>query len=314
MSVVAACSLLEGILIGADCRVTFRQPGREDIFVDNCLKLFEIGGSSAIGFVGFVPLASQMLRTMLSQMPNHRTDPVSLHDWLPRLFRYEFSKFSQTPKAQISFLVGSTIPSHGNIIERQAVVDLVNYMFFSKDRKIKSGWFDAKIIGLLNTPQDAELIGIQAPRNLLYRLDSPDFIPRRYMPLKFVAIGSGEKLKEKIASIREMIFAAHVGNYHMEAMWLCTAMESFLKEVDEQTVGGLFPMMKLEWGRVMRLGQNSKGYFPGGYDIRLEPMEDGSWVQKNLVTGKEIFLIPPWEIEEPSRSMKFDDFRYGMFG
>jgi hypothetical protein len=93
------------------------------------------------------------------------------------------------------------------------VVDLVNYMFFSKDRKIKSGWFDAKIMGLLNTPQDAKLIGIQAPRNLLYRLDSPDFIPRRHMPLKFVAIGSGEKLKEKIASIREMIFAAHVGNY-----------------------------------------------------------------------------------------------------
>jgi hypothetical protein len=40
-------------------------------------------------------------------------------------------------------------------------------LFFSKDRKIKSGWFDAKIMGLLNTPQDAELIGIQAPRNLL---------------------------------------------------------------------------------------------------------------------------------------------------
>ena len=102
----------------------------------------------------------------------------------------------------------------------------------------------------------------------------------RYMPLNFVAIGSGEKLKEKIASIREMIFAAHVGNYHMEAMWLGTAMESYLKEVDEKTVGGLFPMMKLDWGGVMRLGQNSKGYFPCGYDIRLEPMADGSWVQR----------------------------------
>src|SRR6266576_4595178 len=103
MSVVAACSLLEGILMGADCRVTFRQPGREDIFVDNCLKLFEIGGSSAIGFVGLLPLASQMLRAMLKQVPNHRTDPVSLHAWLPRLFRHEYAKFSQPPKAQISF-------------------------------------------------------------------------------------------------------------------------------------------------------------------------------------------------------------------
>jgi hypothetical protein len=27
-----------------------------------------------------------------------------------------------------------------------------------------------------------------------------------------------------------VIFAAQVGNYYMEAMWLCTAVESFLKE------------------------------------------------------------------------------------
>jgi hypothetical protein len=134
------------------------------------------------------------------------------------------------------------------------------------------------------------------------------------MPLHFVAIGSGEKLKEKVASIREMIFAAHVGNYHMESMWLGTAMESYLKDVDEKTVGGLFPMVKLEWGCVMRLGQNSKGFFPGGYEIRLEPMSDGSWVQKNLVTGKEIPLLPPWEIKVPATSITFDDVRYGIFG
>jgi hypothetical protein len=45
-----------------------------------------------------------------------------------------------------------------------------------------------------------------------------------------------------------MIFASDVGNYHMEAMWLGTAMESFLKQVDEKTVGGLFPMVRLEYG------------------------------------------------------------------
>jgi hypothetical protein len=44
--------------MGADCRVTFRQSGREEVFTDNCIKLFEIGESSVIGFVGFLPLAS----------------------------------------------------------------------------------------------------------------------------------------------------------------------------------------------------------------------------------------------------------------
>jgi len=43
-------------------------------------------------------------------------------------------------------------------------------------------------------------------------------------------------------------------------------------------------------------------------------MADGSWVQKNLVTGKEIPLIPPWEIKAPEKSMTFDDIRFGIFG
>jgi hypothetical protein len=31
MSVVAACSLINGIIMGADCRVTFREHGRKDL-------------------------------------------------------------------------------------------------------------------------------------------------------------------------------------------------------------------------------------------------------------------------------------------
>jgi hypothetical protein len=170
------------------------------------------------------------------------------------------------------------------------------------------------VVQLLSTPPEAKLIGIPVPRNLLYRLDSPHFEPQRYMPLRFVAIGSGEKLKDKIGGLRDMIFASDVGNYHMEAMWLSTAMESFLKEVDEKTVGGSFPMMKLEYGGVRWLGRNSKGHFPGGYDIRLEPTSEGSWIQKNLVTGKEMPLVPPWEIKPPEKSVTFDDVRYGIFG
>jgi hypothetical protein len=258
-------------------------------------------------------MASQLLGAMFKQAPAHRIDPISLHNWLPRLFRYEYARL-RCADLPVSFLVGSTIPSHGNIIERQAVVDLANYMFFSPDRKAKTMWFDAVIAQLLSTPPNAKLIGIEVPRNLLYRLDSPEFKPQRYMPLRYIAIGSGAKLTEKIAGLREMIFASHVGNYHMEAMWLQTAMESFLKEVDEKTVGGLFPMMKLEYGGVMCLGQNSKGYFPGGYDIRLEPTPDGSWIQKNLATGKEIPLVPPWETRMATKDMKFDDVRYGIFG
>ena len=313
MSVVAACSLINGILMGADCRVTFRQPGREDILVDNCQKLFTVGESSVVGFVGAVPLASSILLSLCEQERRHRTDAVSLHNWFPRLCRFKYRAHADDNQ-RVTFLVGSTIPGHGNIVERQAVVDLANYMFFSPNRKAKTLFYDASIIALLNTPPHVKYIGIPVPRNLLYRLDSPDFMPRRLMPLRFVAVGSGERLMEKIAGVREMIFAAFTGNYHMESFWFANAMESYMQSVDEKTVGGLFPMAKLEYGRVMRLGQCSEGYFPGGYHIRLEPTDDGSWIQRNVVTGKEIPLVPPWEINPPARNMTFDDFRYGMFG
>jgi hypothetical protein len=134
------------------------------------------------------------------------------------------------------------------------------------------------------------------------------------MPLHFVAIGSGEKLKEKVASIREMIFAAPRWQLPHGVDVARDCYGELFERCDEKTVGGLFPMVKLEWGCVMRLGQNSKGFFPGGYEIRLEPMSDGSWVQKNLVTGKEIPLLPPWEIKVPATSITFDDVRYGIFG
>lgn len=313
MSVVAACSLINGIMMGADCRVTFRRPGREEVFADNCQKLFVIGNDTGIGFAGSLTASCQLLGALFRQAPKHRIDPVSLYHWLPRLFRYEYRRLA-APNSAVSFLVGSTIPSHGNIIERQAVVDLANYMFFSPERKSKTLHFSAIVTQLLGTPTEAKLIGIPVPRNLLFRLDSPDFRPQRFMPLRFVAVGSGESLKDKIAGLRDMIFASDVGNYHMEAFWLCQAMESFLKETDEKTVGGLFPMLKLEDGGVMHLGQSSKGYFPGGYDISLEPTPNGRWIQRNRVTGKEIPLLPPWEIGVPEKDMRFDDFRFGMFG
>jgi hypothetical protein len=39
MSVVAGCSLFDGLLIGADCRVTVTKQGKPEIYTDRCQKL-----------------------------------------------------------------------------------------------------------------------------------------------------------------------------------------------------------------------------------------------------------------------------------
>ena len=42
MSVVAGCSLFDGVLLAADCRATVQYPNRPDLYSDNVLKVMAI--------------------------------------------------------------------------------------------------------------------------------------------------------------------------------------------------------------------------------------------------------------------------------
>lgn len=307
MSVIAGCSLFDGLLIGSDCRVTITKPGKPEIYTDNCQKLYAIADTSVIGFVGDLRPASQILQAMFIQLPHKRQDGASLLGWLPRLFRHEYAKSGATQP--IAFMVASCLLGRLNVVEREAVVRLMN-QFIAKKRT----WGPAILAQLLMVPPQCSQIAIPGTCcGLLYTMHAPDFQPRLYRPLQFVAIGSGRCLEEDIEEKQDMIFACDPGNYHMEGIWFREAIQRFLKRKNVPSVGGLFPVMKVDRNGVLCLGQRTRST-PSGLHVELIPADDG-WIQTNCVTGKQIKLVNPWEVDaQLSSSRTVDDLRKGPFG
>src|ERR1035437_927096 len=91
MSVVAGVSLLDGVLIGADCRMTFSQSGRKT-YRDIVQKIIAIGPYTVLGFVASsVPLAAKLLKGMMDARAE-RKDTLEFKEWLPRYFKHAYKK------------------------------------------------------------------------------------------------------------------------------------------------------------------------------------------------------------------------------
>ena len=291
----------------SDCRVTFSQ-GSHETHRDTVQKLVAITPTTAIGFVGDLKIATTLLVRMLKQGGKKRTDPFSLLSWFHRCFRHHYAQLNRSD--YVAFMVGSVVPGRPNVIEKEAVVKLVNRVAFGNP-SVKRNWLPGLPFQILQVPGPLVLLG-DAPLGILYIMDSPDFAPRFFKPLDYVAIGSGEGVVHHIDGIHDMIFAGEMGGGHMEAMWLTTSIHAFLKEKDVSSVGGMFTMLKLTDKGIMHLGHET-GAMPNGPFFELA-FENDRWVQKNLTTGKEIKLLLPWELNlNETNERVFDDNRFGFF-
>ncbi|MCX5884425.1 MAG: hypothetical protein NT096_00685 [Proteobacteria bacterium] len=309
MSVVAGCSLFDGVLLAADCRATFKRIGCPDIHSDNVLKVFALLPHTAIGFVGDIDVASFLLRSLLVHIKNRKhVDPISLSNWLPRLFRYEFSRFNaKYGERTVIFMIASVLKDRPNIVQRKAVAELVNYIGFGKS-PIQRTWMPSILIEILKIPPQYEWIQIPGTcRNILYVLASPIFEIRPYHPLQFAAIGSGQSCIEEIARYNDAIFALDPGNSFVESFQFRDIIQGFITERGIESVGGVYPVLKVTGRGVENLGISTQ--IPvGGTKIELV-FEAGRWIQRNATMGKEIPLLMPWEFlqKPPMQNLRFDD-------
>lgn len=307
MSVVAGCSLFNGVLIAADCRATIRVPNKKDIHTDNVLKVFAILPHTTIAFVGDIDIASFLLQQLLIRLPKHsRKDPISLSRWIPRLFRYLFNKFTPiNGDRTVVFMIGSILRDRRNIVERKAVVELANHIFFGKS-PIKRNWIPGFIVEFLKIPDRYKLIEIpNTCRNILYTLASPNFEIRPYAPLQYTAIGSGASCLEQIHIYNDSIFALDPGNSFVESSQFRQIIQNFIDEMGITSVGGLYPVLKITGKGVEHLGMGTE--IPvGGTRIELS-FQSGRWIQRNVTDGKELPLLMPWEF------MKINAFKETTF-
>jgi hypothetical protein len=309
MSVVAGCSMLDGVLLAADCRVTLERSGRPDIHIDNAQKLFSLTESTSLAYVGDVMAASHLFRALGRQIGRHRTDPVSLSLWLPRLFRCEFRRYSSRIASRgIAFMVAQVLKGRPNRVRREDVVKLFKHMR-SEGNPFNRNWGPGWIMQVLSAPSDHEFVWFSGTsRSVLYSIRSPDFSVEPHDTLQFAAIGSGEISKTYIAQKYDMIVAGDGGT---ELFWLREAIRDCVREKNIRTVGGMYPALKVSAEGTSYLGEAVQ-FLDDGTSIELA-YEPDQWVQRNLTTGKKIPLIPPWQvIGNVTESRTFDDVELAL--
>ncbi len=312
MSVIVGCSLFNGILLAADSRGTIQCLGCPDVYVDNVQKLFTITFDTAIGFVGDFEAASILLQSLKS-IGRHRRDPISLSRWMPRLFRYQFSKLKPRKDGcprDVAFVVASLIRGRPNRIHRASVRDVLRHIVEGRSA-VKRNWVPSILLDILSAePQEAPYVMLQQyPQNLLYRLQSPRFQLQLQNTPDIIAIGSGGCIVEKnIFPIHDMILAIDTGD---EALWLREAMLRFVQSEPNLGVGGLFPILKLTEGQIEGISHQVAPIGHTDQDVIQLICQNGRWTQQNLSTGKRMELKPPWELFplRNTRNLLFDDLK-----
>ena len=177
MSVVAGCSLFDGVLLAADCRATIRVQNKPDTHSDSVLKVFALLPHTAIGFVGDIDIASFLLQSLLSQLSKRRrNDPISLSLWIPRLFRHQFKRYTEKRgHRSVVFMVASVLRDRRNIVERKAVAKLVEHIGFGHS-PIQRNWIPGFLVEILKIPATYKWVEMPGTcRNILYTLASPNF-------------------------------------------------------------------------------------------------------------------------------------------
>jgi hypothetical protein len=283
MSVVIGCSLINGILMAADCRATFLI-GTKETHRDTAQKLLGITPHTAIGFVGDIQVAADLLLCAVKQLRKRRNDPISLALWLPRMLRHFYRKRGY--KREVSFMVGSVIKNRPNAIAKAAAMKVLNYTAFTAKR----GTAPSFLFEIIQAKHNVVHIP-DAPAGVLYVMHSPDFKAECYYPLQYGAIGSGSGITKHIEKVHDLILTS-VNEGNVDAMFLGPTLQALLNETDISTVGGMLTMIKITGDGVQHLIHRT-GAIPDGPFYELG-FEKGRWIQKNTTTGKEIPLVYPW--------------------
>ncbi len=315
MSVIAGCSMFDGIILLSDCRATLSRTGSKDIYVDNVQKIFPILPTTAIGFAGNICSASKIIAELASYLKQkkglHKLNSIKLLEWLPRYIRYKYGQISNTiPEPEVIFMVASIVSDRPNVIERAKVVEIMERFRLNK-LSVNRNWIPSILVEILKTPPSKENVSLSnVPLGLLYVMKPPLFVPEFIKPLEYSAIGSGEKVVEDIDRFVDWIFAGDVGNPYMEASSLREVVSKFIENNKIQTVGGLYPCIKIN-GNGIQFLENIWEIPVGGTKIELSFSAQGRWVQKNLITGKTIEIKYPWEIDFSKylTDKKFDDMK-----
>jgi Proteasome subunit len=311
MTVIAGVSLFNGVMLAADCRVSILRPGRRTVIRDEAQKVFALTPTTIIGFSGDVATASALMQELIHQIKRgRRSDPVSIHQWLPRFFKASYAALKRKGRVgRVDFMVGSVIPGRTNVIERQKVVDLMQEIAFGNPGIQRSFIPDIVMQVMMTNPAQTLVAMPGTIAGVLCTQSSPAFRPKYLKPLEFAAIGSGQHATVQIKRTADWLLAGMPGNDFTESHALTSTLSQFIAENEIKDVGGMYPCLKVDQRGAGHLGAHHRFPF---YEVSLtfDPTKY-RWTQQNHTTGKKIELLYPREILKRSTldDLTFNDMR-----
>lgn len=252
----------------------------------------------AIGFVGDLNIASDLLQKFkLRLQKRSRKDPISLSNWMTRFFKREYSAFiSKSNNCRVEFMVAATIRGHTNVVDRDRIDTIIDKII-SGNTIMKRNDLPPLLFEIMRLPKTVKKIELKGiTQGFLCVMRAPDFEIEQYQPLQFAVIGSGNISATEIDRYHDFIFAFDIGNTWHEAHFFRETIQRYMATMDENTVGGLYPVVKVTNQGIEMIGHYSERPV-GGTKVELI-YKDNYWLQRNITTGKEIKIVPPWEIQD----------------
>jgi hypothetical protein len=302
MSVLIAYSLLDGVLLAADCRATIPQKGKESLYVDNVQKLFGLTDCIAIGFVGDIMIGGSIIREILSTRHRlkrrNKLNPVNFQRWLPRFLRDRYNRLSRGKDDRVIFVVASVVRDYCNVIPRSRVAavmrDLTNNAIATGGHFSISPSLGPYVVQSAGTTGDSVTLP-QAPKALTYSLRSPDFCPKPISPMQYEAFGTGHEVSSELGNVNVLLFGGNANPRLLESMAVRTALDDFIKRKGIPSVGRMYTMLRVGDDGIIGLGYGVTA--PPNVRIEMAPRRDYRWVQRDSSTGQEIVVRLPWEID-----------------
>jgi hypothetical protein len=302
VSVVAGVSLLDGVLIGADCRITY--DGTPPTYRDELQKLIPIGSHTAIGLTGDIRTAAELL-LKIKKAQQGRIETVELEQWLPRFLEHEFPKIN-SPQS-VTFLVASVIPSRPNAVPKADIMKIVFDAFATQEQGVK--YLSQTFTDVINAKHDRVAVE-GAGEGHLFAMQSPKFTPVHVKPMRSIAIGSGGKLQQQLIELGDKIHFDSFGE-NKDVFWFGRSLVHYLRVSQEPSVGGMFLIIKIDARHGMRWFPHTRVDITNKDSFELiQQGTEHRWVQRKLSTGEAIELMLPWEVDDKDKSdNRFDHIR-----
>ncbi len=270
MTVVLGQHFMEGVAVIADCRASLSKSGTTFPWRDNTQKVFFLNAEIIIGFAGDIEFAGSMIAFVSHHMTN-KPKFGQPHIFLKKslsVLKYAYEKLCEKTgrKPDIAFVIASN-----DLSRKQKVVDK-----------------DGKFTGYINITD-----------KIVFKSASPYFTPELASISKpNVIIGSGTPgLNDIEKDLFNLQFNVNGGDVSFGVVISDHALRENIKKKGIDTVGGLSQIAVIDGKgpRFIPYKGKREPFNDGDLDVEMT-IRNNRFVQRDLITGKEIELLFPPEV------------------